>query len=238
MRMTDQSPSEAWVEAANCLATVAHQLSSAIHEANNLLQVIAGSAEMIQCTPGLSAEVVKRTETISEHAHRVSLLLSSTRELAKCPPWGEGQSADLRDVAQRALDLRKHALGRAQIVVSATLGDGPLAAQAGACPMLQAVLNLLLNAEQALRGRRDGRIAVSVKREGDQAVVSIADNGSGFEPEAESGFVLCPDAETSPRLGLGLIAARSACHREGGRLDLTTSAHGTVASLRLPLARS
>ncbi len=77
--MTDQSPSEAWVEAANCLATVAHQLSSAIHEANNLLQVIAGSAEMIQCTPGLSAEVVKRTETISEHAHRVSLLLSSTR---------------------------------------------------------------------------------------------------------------------------------------------------------------
>ena len=42
-----EHPPDEWIEAANCLATVAQQLSSVVHEANNMLQVIAGSAEMI-----------------------------------------------------------------------------------------------------------------------------------------------------------------------------------------------
>ena len=56
------------------LATVAHQPSSAMHEANNLLQVTAGSAEMIQSSVGLPDDA-ETGRIIAEHAHRVSSLL-------------------------------------------------------------------------------------------------------------------------------------------------------------------
>jgi len=81
--MPERPPSDEWVEAANCLATVADTLSSAVHEANNMLQVITGSAEMIQMHGGLPPSVIKRTEIISAHAQRVSALIGALRDLSK-----------------------------------------------------------------------------------------------------------------------------------------------------------
>ena len=235
--MIDQEPSEEWVEAANCLATVAHQLSSAMHEANNLLQVIAGSAEMIQFTPGITDDVRKRTEVIAEHAHRVSSLLGGARDLAKFQPRMAGQSADIRAVVQRALDLRKHAFGRGQMTVSADLGDAPCVALVNVRPTLQVVLNLLLNAEQAVRGRRDARITIQLARGGGVVVLTVADNGPGLDAHAADPYVLRVEPEASPRPGIGLRAAMGMCRREGGTLDVATGEQGTVATLRLPAVR-
>jgi signal transduction histidine kinase len=231
--MSDHEPSEEWIEAANCLATVAHQLSSALHEANNLLQVIAGSAEMIQFKPDLPDDVRKRTEVIAEHAHRVSAMLGGARELVKFQPPLEGQTTDMRVMVQRALDLRKHSLGRAQLAVSADLGDAPVVARVNARPAIQVVLNLLLNAEQAIRGRQAGRIDIRLVRELDTVTLTVTDNGPGFTPNTET-FALGRDSESSPRLGIGLRAAHWMCSREGATLDVTAAEHGTVATLRVP----
>ena len=78
-----ERPSDEWIEAANCLATVAQTLSSAVHEANNMLQVIAGSAELIQMQRTLPENVVRRADAIAEQAHRVSALLGTLRDLSK-----------------------------------------------------------------------------------------------------------------------------------------------------------
>ena len=234
--MADSEPTDEWIEAANCLATVAHQLSSAMHEANNLLQVIAGSAEMIQFKSGLSDDVRKRTEVIAEHAHRVSSLLGGARDLAKFLPRQAGQATDIRAVVHRALELRKHALLRAQLQVSVDIGDAPRAVMVNARPALQVVLNLLLNAEQALRGRQNGTIAVRLMRENRDIVVTIADNGPGLTEETPSRFALCLEPDASPRLGLGLSAAHWMCRRDGGQLEVRSGQDGTVATLRLPAA--
>lgn len=234
--MAQEVPTDEWIEAANCLATVAHQLSSAMHEANNLLQVIAGSAEMIQFKSGLSDDIRKRTEVISEHAHRVSTLLGGARDLAKFSPRQAGQATDVRAVVVRALELRKHALGRAQVKVSTDIGDVPRAVMLNARPALQVVLNLLLNAEQALRGRQNATIAVSLSRENHDVVLTIADNGPGLTEDSPNRFALCLDPDASPRLGLGLSAAQWMCQRDGGQLDVRSRQGGTVATLRLPAA--
>ena len=207
-----------------------------MHEANNLLQVIAGSAEMIQFKSGLSDDVRRRTEVIAEHAHRVSSLLGGARDLAKFLPRQAGQATDIRAVVHRALEMRKHALGRAQLQVSADIGEAPRAAMVNARPALQVVLNLLLNAEQALRGRQNGTIAVRLLREHRDIVVTIADNGPGLTEETPRRFALCLDPDASPRLGLGLSAAHWMCRRDGGRLEVRSGQDGTVATLRFPAA--
>ena len=191
---------------------------------------------MIQFKSGLSDDVRRRTEVIAEHAHRVSSLLGGARDLAKFLPRQAGQATDIRAVVHRALEMRKHALGRAQLQVSADIGEAPRAAMVNARPALQVVLNLLLNAEQALRGRQNGTIAVRLLREHRDIVVTIADNGPGLTEETPRRFALCLDPDASPRLGLGLSAAHWMCRRDGGRLEVRSGQDGTVATLRFPAA--
>ena len=231
--MPERSPSDEWVEAANCLATVAHTLSSAVHEANNMLQVITGSAEMIQMQAGLPPAVLKRTGVIAEHAQRVSTLIGSLRDLSKVDPVRDADATNLATVITSALDLRRHALNRGQISVSVDAGDEPPSARAGWRPLMQIVLNLLLNAERAVQGRAGAAIAVRVVREGDAVVLSIADNGTGLPAQLPLPWTLQERPDASPLLGLGLSAVRRLVAREGGSFELRSGPDGTTAVVTL-----
>jgi signal transduction histidine kinase len=234
--MAEHPPSDEWVEAANCLATVAHTLSSAVHEANNMLQVITGSAEMIQMQAGLPPAVVKRTEMIAEQAQRVSTLIGSLRDLSKVDPRRAGEATNLVTVITSALDLRRHALNRGQIAVSVDAGDPPPMARAGWRPLMQIVLNLLLNAEQAVQGRAGAAIAVRAVQDGDAVTLSIADNGAGLPEQLPLPWTLQERPDASPLLGLGLVAVRRLAEREGGSFELRPGADGTTAVVRLKVA--
>ena len=234
--MPERSPSDEWVEAANCLATVAHTLSSAVHEANNMLQVITGSAEMIQMHGGLPPGVLKRTDIISEHAQRVSALIGSLRDLSKVGPIHAADSTNVVTVITSALDLRRHALNRGQIAVSVDAGDRPPVARASWRPLMQMVLNLLLNAERALQGRTGAAIAIRALREGEAVTLSIADNGSGLPAQLPLPWTLQERPDASPLLGLGLRAVRRLAEREGGSFELQSGPEGTTAVVRLKAA--
>ena len=234
--MPERSPSDEWVEAANCLATVAHTLSSAVHEANNMLQVITGSAEMIQMHGGLPPGVLKRTDIISEHAQRVSALIGSLRDLSKVGPIRPADSTNVVTVITAALDLRRHALNRGQIGVSVDAGDRPPVARASWRPLMQIVLNLLLNAERALHGRAGASIAVRAVREGDEVTLSVVDNGVGLPEQLPLPWTLQERPDASPLLGLGLVAVRRLVEREGGSFELRSGADGTTAVVRLRAA--
>jgi len=228
-----EHPTEEWVEAANCLATVAHQLSSVVHEANNMLQVIAGSAEMIQLNGSLPEPVLKRTVVIAEQAHRVSTLLGSVRELSRFAPSRDGEITDLSAIVSSALDLRRHALNRAHVSVTVVGGEVPVMARASWRPAMQVVLNLLLNAEQAVRGRQAPAIAIRLTADTSWARVAVLDNGGGGVPAEPPLFTLAPLPDAAPRLGLGLSASGWLAEREGGRLEVDATGDGTTAVLTL-----
>lgn len=234
--MPERSPGDEWVEAANCLATVAHTLSSAVHEANNMLQVITGSAEMIQMHAALPPGVLKRTDIIAEHAQRVSALIGSLRDLSKVGPSQPADSTNLVTVITSALDLRRHALNRGQIAVTVDAGDRPPVARASWRPLMQIVLNLLLNAERALQDRAGAAIAVRAVREGDEVVLSIADNGAGVPEQLPLPWTLQERPDASPLLGIGLLAVRRLAEREGGSFALQPGTAGTTAVVRLRAA--
>lgn len=232
--MTDRIPDAEWLEAANCLATVAHQLSSAAHEANNLLQVIAGSAEMIQLSPAVPDKVMQRATTIAEHAHRVSTLLGSVRELAKFAPSRAGEQTSLAGVVSTALDVRRHALTRGRVSVSTGYDDPPPTARVSWRPAMQLVLNLLLNAEYAVRGREQPAIDIQVRRDGETVVVTVSDNGAGLAVPSPEPFTLRAMPDGPPLLGIGLVAAQRIAAGEGGTLEFSAGGTGTTARLLLP----
>jgi C4-dicarboxylate-specific signal transduction histidine kinase len=232
--MTDRIPDDEWLEAANCLATVAHQLSSAAHEANNLLQVIAGSAEMIQLNPALPEKVLQRATTIAEHAHRVSTLLGSVRELAKFAPPRTADQTNLVAIVSAALDVRRHALTRGRVSVSTGYDEPPPVARISWRPAMQLILNLLLNAEYAVRARESGTIDIQVRRDAETVVVTVRDNGSGLPRPAPERFALRTMPDGPPLLGIGLVAAQRIAGRERGTLEISAGEEGTIARLTLP----
>lgn len=101
----------------------------------------------------------------------------------------------------------------------------------------QVLVNLLQNAFEAVEGRKDGVVTVTVLDRGDKVDVAVSDNGSGLAPEVEAAL-FTPFLTTKPRgLGLGLVIARDIAVDFGG--DLTaTSTPGQGATFTLTLRKA
>lgn len=98
--------------------------------------------------------------------------------------------------------------------------------------------NILNNAVQAVGEK--GRIEVSATREGDSALVSIADSGPGI-PERFQGRIFEPFFSTKPAgegTGLGLDIARRLARDNGGDISFESRPGRTVFTVRLPLGAS
>ena len=99
----------------------------------------------------------------------------------------------------------------------------------------QALLNLIINAAQAMESRK-GAIVVSAKRDDSELVLNVCDDGPGFPPPLLAGqppatFTTSREAGT----GLGLAMVRRTVRDLGGSLQLTNrTPHGGAVCLRLP----
>ncbi|MFH1007614.1 MAG: AAA family ATPase [Candidatus Latescibacterota bacterium] len=102
----------------------------------------------------------------------------------------------------------------------------------------QVLVNVLNNAYQAIeRKGEEGVIAISVKKEGADAVISVEDNGDGISEENRS-KVFDPFFTTeSPRgAGLGLSVSYGIIERHGGRIDFESHVgQGTIFRIHLPI---
>jgi two-component system C4-dicarboxylate transport sensor histidine kinase DctB len=221
----------------NRQVTVARLVSGAAHEVNNALQVISGSVELLMASHELPEALRRGLERIAAHSARAAAAMTGVTALSR--PATEARAAmDLRDVATRAAALKRYAVARAGLTLALDVGDEPLHVAANGPQLLQAVVNLIENAEQALAGRPQGRIAVAAVRDGAFACVTVADDGPGLPPEvaaqAFDAFVT-----TRPRpdsVGLGLPVARAIAEAHAGTLEMESGEAGATFVIRLPLA--
>ncbi|HET9569212.1 MAG TPA: ATP-binding protein, partial [Vicinamibacterales bacterium] len=109
----------------------------------------------------------------------------------------------------------------------------------GNAALLQlAVLNLIVNSEQALAGQKGGAIRVELEEAPGSVVLRVTDNGPGVDQAAraelfESFFTTRSRDEAS---GLGLSVARTVVEQHGGTLALKEQDAGACFEVRLPAA--
>lgn len=223
---TSPEPVPADTIAQNRLITVARVLSATVHDVNNALQIIGGSAELLENQPALTESGHRATARIRAQAVRAAALLDELAALARSGGEGEAR-VSLRDVARQALGFRALMLRRAGLTLAFDADQAPAAVVLGrGGELLQAVINLLLDAEAALQGQPGGAITVQLTGEGGTAVLRIDDNGDEKVPAAAGGLAM-------ERLVPELIA-----RGHGGELIVTPTTLGTSRVLRLPLAAS
>ena len=222
----------------NRSATVARLVSGVFHELNNALQVIGGTTELLQDLPGLPDAVVKGLERIHGQNARAGGAISEVMTFARQKTDARGR-VNVRDVTTRAVGLRSYAISRARLtIVFDAPKEGRMAVDGSATLLQQAVLNLIVNAEQALAGRADGTIRVEMELPDGWVVLRESDNGPGVDPAVADrmfeAFVTTKARDEAS--GLGLAAARRIAELHGGTLTFEARTPGTSFALRLPAA--
>jgi len=213
----------------NRATLVQHTVRTAVHELNNVLQMIAGSAELLSAA-AVPPAAAARAETILKHSNRGHLLLQSVSELARVAPPAV-RTIDLASLCEQALQLRRYEHKRAAITaVLERPTNGAALVRADAPLILQAVLNLIVNAEQSLAGAAHAKtITVSVGSAGGQAAVIVSDSGAG--PTSGAGIFEAFETTRERSAGLGLTASRLIARQAGGDLRWLD---GTRFQLTLP----
>jgi signal transduction histidine kinase len=143
---------------------------------------------------------------------------------------------DLNAVVGNALELgRARASERSGVILRQELGEPPLVV-ASAAELLTAVVNLVLNAIEAMPG--GGHITVTTGASDGGGWVAVEDDGPGMPPEVEA-RVFEPFFTTKPEgTGLGLAMVYALVERQGGKIKLvTTPGQGTSFRMWFP-ARS
>ena len=213
------------------LARVGQMAAVVAHEVRNPLAGIKGAMQILMTRRAVSdadqpimRDIVSRIDALSE-------LINDLMVFARPRPLRLGDVA-LRSLTHEAVTMvRRDPIGeRVEITV-----DGPDAsAQADAEMVRATILNLLINAAQAMNG--DGRITVTVASQRDRVSIVVQDSGPGIPAEIRD-RVLEPFFTTKARGGgLGLPIARRTAELHGGTLTLDCPASGgTVVTLALPL---
>jgi PAS domain S-box-containing protein len=218
------------------------ELSGALaHELNQPLTAILSNAQAAQ---RLLARVPSDLEMVGEILDdivtddlRAGEVITRLRALLK---KGEAsfQPLDLNDVATEVLALARSELIERHVTVSTRLAPGLPSIHGDRVQLQQVMLNLLLNACEAMgtRPSAERRLTMSTALDGDGLLLaSIADRGGGIPPDAAD-RLFEPFFTTKPHgLGLGLSICRSIIAAHGGRLWADNNADGGATfTLALP----
>jgi signal transduction histidine kinase len=209
------------------------------HELNNALTPILNYAKLGLRNP--DPEYRRRAfEKILEAAQRASAITGGVLGLAR-PRADQLESTDLVRLVQEVLLLVNKDLSRGRVRVDFQ-ADGTPHARVNPSQIQQVLLNLIINARQAMP--RGGTVCIRVRQDasGRLSEISVADTGMGIAPADlrrifEPFFTTKtgPDASGQGGTGLGLAVCRDIVEAHHGRLRAESRVgQGTTFTLRLP----
>ena len=222
------------------MAGLGATLAGVAHELNNPLAAILGFAQLL-LKKEMDEESRLALETIDHEAARAGRIVRDLLTLARKPDAERRGRINLNDVVGYILGTRRYALETHGIVCTSAL-DPALPPVAGHRTQLeQVVLNLLNNAEQALRssGADAGQVSIRTRVEGAAVVLEIEDDGPGVPDEMRDQIwePFWTTKALGAGTGLGLTVVRDIVASHGGEIAVTPSSHegaGARFVVRLP----
>jgi two-component system, chemotaxis family, CheB/CheR fusion protein len=214
------------------------------HELRNPLGAITNAAQLLERVNGDAQRQRKGLEIINRQSRQMARLLDDLLEVSRVTQNKielRKRVLDLRDVTAEAADAVRDLMDARGILFDVELDPRPLPVEGDAARLQQIQVNLLSNS--AKYTRRGGHVWLSVKREQNEAVLRVRDNGAGVRAEMlDSIFDLfVQSSSTLDRadggMGVGLTLVRSLVQMHGGSVSAHSEGegHGTELVVRLPL---
>jgi signal transduction histidine kinase len=207
------------------------------HELNNPLTSILGLVELMQETETNEA-VRKQLNMLQQQSRRAAEIVQNLTYFSRPPAPGKSV-VQLGDMVQRTLHLHAYSLRKNNITVDFLADSGLPPVSADPHQLMQVFLNLLLNAEQAIREVREkGSIRIRLGKKQDQVFATFQDDGPGIAAEILPNIFdpFYTTKRPGRGTGLGLSICKAILREHGGNVEATSGpGGGAVFTVTLPV---
>jgi signal transduction histidine kinase len=233
------------LEVARRLAAIGRLTANVGHEVKNPINAMVVHLELLRGKlAGESfdrASAQRHVEILSDEMHRLDRVVETLADFSR-PMDLDLREQDLRRVIDQTVELAGAELKEHGVRIEFAPPPDAVPVRIDAELMRQALLNLLLNAMQAMPS--GGCVRLAVRRDQRFAVVEMADNGVGI-PDAVLPRIFDLYFTTKPRgSGIGLAMTYRILQLHGGTLavrsdaDIESPHHGTTFTLHIPISNS
>jgi PAS domain S-box-containing protein len=220
------------------LAAMGAMIGGVAHELNNPLTSILGVSELLQDTE-TNETSRKQLGMLQQQARRAAEIVQNLTYFSRPPAPGKSK-INLTEIVERTLNLHAYSLRKNNITVDFLKEAGVPYALGDPHQLMQVFLNLILNAEQAIREARDkGTLRIRLGKAGNSVWVSFHDDGPGITKEnLPSIFDPFYTTKRPGRgTGLGLSICKSVMKEHNGSVEAANAADGgAVFTVTLPVA--
>jgi two-component system NtrC family sensor kinase len=222
------------------LAAMGQMIGGFAHELNNPLTSIMGVAELLQ--EGEQAENRRKQLVIlQQQARRAADIVQNLMYFSRPPAPGKGP-INLSELVQRTLHLHAYSLRKNNITVDFLPEPSLPVVNGDSHQLMQIFLNLILNAEQAMREARDlGTLRIRLEKAGKAVAVTFQDDGPGIATEVLPNIFdpFYTTKRPGRGTGLGLSICKAILREHGGEIEASSGpGGGAVFKVTLPLPDS
>jgi PAS domain S-box-containing protein len=220
------------------LAAMGAMIGGVAHELNNPLTAIMGVSELMQDTE--TNEVSrKQLAILQQQARRAAEIVQNLTYFSRPPAPGKSK-INLVEVVERTLNLHAYSLRKNNITVDFLKEAGVPYALGDPHQLMQVFLNLIVNAEQAIREARDkGTLRIRLGRGENSVWVSFHDDGPGIPKETLSSIFdpFYTTKRPGRGTGLGLSICKSVLKEHSGSVEAANSPEGgAIFTVTLPIS--
>jgi PAS domain S-box-containing protein len=215
-------------------ASIAHEVRQPIAAARNNA---CAALNFLDGQPPDLGEVREALRCIVGDADRAGVIIERFRDhIKKAPPRQE--RFDLNEAIDEVIVLARGAITKNGVSVQTRMTEGPFPVEGDRVQLQQVVVNLILNAVEAMGSVQEGPRELSISTAQSQAggaLVAVIDSGPGVDPEHVERVFEAFYTTKSSGLGVGLAICRSVIEAHGGRLWAEANEpRGAVFQFTLP----
>ena len=218
------------------LASLGELVAGIAHEINNPLTGILVFSSLIQSNPKLDETLRNDISTVMRETKRCASIVKGLLEFARCSTPQMGLYS-LNEISDRALSLIEHQILFQDITVLRDYADDLPQLLLDPDQVEQVLVNMFLNAGQAMLGEGVLGIGTGVEPERGWVFIKVRDNGCGI-PEANLARIFDPFFSTKENkgTGLGLSVSYGIIEKHGGGIDVQSEiGTGTTFTIKFPL---
>jgi len=219
------------------LAAMGQMIGGFAHELNNPLTSILGVSELLQESE-TSESSQKQLTMLHQQARRAAEIVQNLMYFSRPPAPGKSR-VDIGELIERTLHLQAYSLRKANITVDFTRDQKLPPVVGEPRQLMQVFLNLILNAEQAMReGKERGTLRIRAGQHERFVWATFQDDGPGISPEILP-HIFDPFYTTKRPgrgTGMGLSICKAVLKEHGGNVEASSTPGGALFTVMLPIA--